>query len=143
MSGLFGVVSQKDCIHDVFYGTDYQSHMGTEKAGLAVLGDNFQREIHNLEQQGEFKSKFNHVLTEWNGFKGIGVISDNDPQPLLISSRLGDFAIAFSGLIRNLDALVNDFPEHVFEVGSEGEINSAQVIARLICQKTKILPIKF
>jgi len=139
MSGLFGVVSQKDCIQDVFYGTDYQSHMGTEKAGMAMLGDSFQREIHNLDQQGQFKVKFNHVLNkkEWAGNKGIGVISDRDPQPLLFYSRLGLFAVVFSGLINNLEPLVVDLPEHPFEVvGSGGDINSIEIIAKLICEKT-------
>jgi len=136
MSGVFGVVSQTDCLLDVFYGTDYQSHMGTEKAGLAVFGESFQREIHNLDQQGEFKSKFNHVLKDWTGNKGIGVISDKDPQPLLIHSRLGDFAVVFAGLVRNLEQLVEEFPEQPFEVGSHREINATEVIAKLICQKT-------
>lgn len=136
MSGLFGIVSQKDCVQDLFYGTDYQSHMGTEKVGLAVLGDNFQREIHNLNQQGEFKSRFNHILKEWTANKGIGVISDKDPQPLLIASRLGNFAIAFAGLILNLDELVAKFPQQPFEIGSGEEINSTELIAKLICQKT-------
>ena len=135
MSGLFGVVSQKDCVRALFYGTDYQSHMGTEKAGLAVLGDNFQREIHNLSQQGEFKSSFNHTLKEWTGNKGIGVISDKDPQPLLIASRLGNFAIAFAGLIHNLDKLITEFPEQPFEMGSYEEINATELIAKLICEK--------
>jgi len=136
MSGLFGVISNKDCVLDAFYGTDYQSHMGTAKAGLAVLGNSFQREIHNLSRQGEFKSGFNHVLKEWKGNKGVGVISDKDPQPLLIHSKLGDFAIVFDGLISNLEQLVKEFPKQPFEVGSQGEINATEVIAKLICQRT-------
>lgn len=136
MSGLFGAVSQSDCVRDVFYGTDYQSHMGTEKAGMAIWNDNLQREIHNLDQQGQFKTEFRHVLGAWKGNKGIGVISDRDPQPLLIHSRLGDFAVMFAGLVSNLERLVADFTEHPFEVGSGGEINTTEVIAKLICQKT-------
>lgn len=135
MSGVFGIVSEEDCVLDVFYGTDYQSHMGTEKAGIAMYGNTFQREIHNLDQQGEFKTKFTHILEEWKGNKGIGVISDNDPQPLLIRSQLGDFAIVFTGLVGNSEQLVREFPTQPFEVGSHGEINTTEVIAKLVCQK--------
>ena len=105
MGGLFGSVSQQDCINDLFYGTDYHSHLGTKRAGLAVKnGSDFSRSIHNIEND-YFRSKFESDLPKLLGNKGIGVISDHDPQPLIIGSHLGNFAIVTVCKINNIDEL--------------------------------------
>ena len=94
MGGFFGTVSMKPCINDLFYGTDYHTHLGTRRAGLVTLGDDgeFKRSIHNLEN-AYFRSKFEDELDKFTGNAGLGVISDNDAQPIVINSHLGRFAI--------------------------------------------------
>ena len=94
MGGFFGVVSKEKCITDLFFGVDYHSHLGPRRGGLAVYGENgFERSIHNIENS-PFRSKFEKELERFDGSIGIGCISDYEPQPLLISSHLGSFAIA-------------------------------------------------
>jgi len=95
MSGVFGVVSTKDCVKTLFYGTDYHSHLGTQKAGLVVLNRRLERSIHDISTS-QFKSKFIDELPKMKGTMGIGVISDSDPQPIIISSSFGDFALVFN-----------------------------------------------
>jgi amidophosphoribosyltransferase len=100
MGGLFGVISEKDCVNDLFFGTDYHSHLGTKRGGLAVKNDDgFIRFIHNIEN-AQFRSKFEADLDKLYGNMGIGVISDYDDQPLLIRSHLGNYAIVTVGLIQ-------------------------------------------
>lgn len=140
MSGVFGVISQKDCVEDLFYGTDYQSHMGTERAGLAVLAERFQRAIHDISQ-GQFKSRFDQDYREMKGKSGIGVISDRDPQPLIIGSRFGTFAIVMAGMVTNAAELAAELQDqgHSFVEMSNGTVNSVELVAKLI-NKGKDLP---
>ena len=107
MGGFFGIVSKSDCINDLFYGTDYHSHLGTYRGGLCVKnGENFLRYIHNIENS-QFRSKFEDDIVKMTGNMGIGCISDTDDQPLIIRSHLGTFAIVTVGKINNIDALLN------------------------------------
>ena len=94
MGGFFGTVSKAACVTDLFYGTDYNSHMGTKRGGMATYakGKGFMRSIHNLESS-YFRTKFEHELSKFEGNSGVGIISDTDPQPILINSHLGKFAI--------------------------------------------------
>ena len=140
MSGLFGVVATEDCVHDLFYGTDYHSHMGTERAGLAVLGEKFQRGIHDISQ-GQFKSKFFDILHQMQGNFGIGVISDREPQPLVVGSKFGTFAITTVGQFQN----IKDTADRIFSEGhtlvemSNGSINSTEMVAKLISRGNNLV----
>ena len=107
MGGMFGVVSKNNCAETLFYGTDYHSHLGTEYGGLAVLGDGFARQIHNLSQS-QFKSKFHDDYGKFQGDKGIGVISDFDEQPIYLNSKFGPFCIVTSGFVENAETLTAD-----------------------------------
>jgi len=138
MGGFFAVTSKNDCVTDLFYGTDYHSHLGTRRGGLATLnGRGFVRVIHNIEN-AQFRSKFDDDLGKFRGNKGVGVISDYEDQPLIIGSHLGTYAIVSVGIVRNLDALVGEAfgkrHTHFTEMGS-GEINPTEVIATLINQE--------
>lgn len=136
MSGIFGVVSEDDCVKDLFYGTDYHSHMGTERAGLAVYGKNgFDRIIHDITK-GQFKSRFTADLGILCGHSGIGVISDRDPQPLIVGSRFGTFGIVMAGLVENLEELVQGLTSnrHALMEMSDGAVNSVEIVAKLIAQ---------
>ena len=134
MGGLFGVFANTDCVSDLFYGTDYHSHLGTRRGGLAVKnGAGFQRFIKNITTT-QFRSKFEKDINKMHGNKGIGVISDYDDQPLIISSRLGIFAICTVGKINNLDDLTeNELKEgtHFSEMYG-GEINPTEMVATII-----------
>lgn len=135
MGGFFGVASKGNCLADVFYGTDYHSHLGTKRGGLAIVGDSgFVRVIHNIENT-QFRSKFDSDLGRLQGRSGIGVISDSDDQPLLIRSHLGDYAIVTVGVVANAEALAREaFGRrriHLAEMGS-GDINPTEVVASLI-----------
>ncbi len=135
MGGFFGVASKGNCLADVFYGTDYHSHLGTKRGGLALAGDGgFARVIHNIENT-QFRSKFDADLGRLSGRCGIGVISDTDDQPLLIRSHLGDYALVTVGVVANAEALARDaFRQrrlHLAEMGS-GDINPTEVVASLI-----------
>ena len=106
MGGLFGVVSKEDCVNDLFFGTDYHSHLGTRRGGLSVRNpEGFIRHIHNIEN-AQFRSKFEMDIQKMNGNTGIGVISDYEDQPLFIRSHLGKYAIVTVGVIKNADDLV-------------------------------------
>ena len=95
MGGFCGVISKEDCVADLFFGTDYHSHLGTQRGGMAVLGvKGFQRAIHNI-QNAPFRSKFENDFAKFEGRAGIGVISDTDPQPLIVASRLGTYALSY------------------------------------------------
>ena len=135
MGGFFGVAAKGDCLADLFYGTDYHSHLGTKRGGLAVTGDNgFVRVIHNIEN-AQFRSKFDPDLGRLGGRSGIGVISDTDDQPLLIRSHLGDYALVTVGVVANAAELAaSAFRQrrlHLSEMGS-GDINPTEVVASLI-----------
>ncbi len=136
MSGVFGVVSQEDCVRDLFHGTDYHSHMGSERAGLAVLGDSFDHEIHRLGSE-QFRGRFSHTLSELKGNYGIGVITGiRESQPLIVGSKMGNFALVLLGLITNAEELVERLQArgHVFSEMSDGKVNSVEVAAKLIAQ---------
>ncbi|HOW68459.1 MAG TPA: amidophosphoribosyltransferase [Candidatus Paceibacterota bacterium] len=135
MGGFFGVVSKTDCVSDLFFGTDYHSHLGTVRGGLAVSdGKGFTRFIHDISN-AQFRSKFDTDLARMKGNQGIGVISDYEDQPLLIGSHLGNFAIVTVGVVRNLPQLVERAFRrrhvHFSEMGS-GEINPTELVAALI-----------
>jgi len=137
MGGLFGIVSQTDCVADLYYGTDYHSHLGTKRAGMAVRNShNFHRAIHNIENS-YFRTKFESELVRFHGNQGIGVISDTDPQPLLNSSHLGTFGIVTVGRINNMDDLVKKAfaRKSYFSGTTDGITNPTEVVAMLICQE--------
>src|SRR5512138_2467609 len=138
MSGLFGVISKSSCVADVFYGTDYHSHLGTKRAGMVfnVPGKGFRRSIHSLED-GYFRSKFEGELNKFSGTSGLGVISDTDPQPILFNSHLGRFAIVTVSRLVNLPELEQYFlnKKSHFTENFEGNINPTEVVANLICEK--------
>lgn len=142
MGGIFGVASKTDCVLDLFFGTDYHSHLGTKRGGLAVLGeDGFNRAIHNIENS-PFRTKFERDIETMQGKTGIGCISDMEPQPLIVRSHLGNFALTTVGLIQNAEALVQKvFSEghtHFLEM-SGGSINATELVAALINQKDSIV----
>ena len=137
MAGFFGTISTASCVTDVFYGTDYHSHLGTRRAGMATFDaeKGFKRSIHNI-QNSHFRTKFEHELDEFSGNAGIGIISDTDAQPLLFNSHLGRFAISTIGKINNLDELVShllDQNMHLTEFSS-GRVNPTELVGLLIVQ---------
>ena len=143
MGGFFGAISRKNCKYDVFFGTDYHSHLGTKRGGLAFYDkvQGFQRQIHNIENT-PFRTKFESDLNEMDGSIGIGCISDTDPQPLLVRSHLGLFALATVGIINNMDALETRYfsgPGNQFMAMSSGKINSTELTAALITRRDTLL----
>ena len=142
MGGFFGVASKQSCTLELFYGIDYHSHMGTRRGGMAVCTERgFQRAIHNIENS-PFRTKFEQDVEEMEGNLGIGCISDYEPQPLLVQSHLGSFAIATVGKINNMPKLL----EYVYENGrthfqemSNGQVNATELTAALICKKDSIV----
>lgn len=142
MGGFFGVASKNDCVFDLFYGTDYHSHLGTRRGGMAVYGkDGFNRSIHNIENS-PFRTKFEKDVDEMEGRIGIGCISDYEPQPLIVRSHHGTYAISTVGKINNMDAIVADIfrsgNAHFLEM-SGGDINATELVAAIINQKDNIL----
>ncbi len=143
MGGFFGAVSKQDCVLDIFFGTDYHSHLGTKRGGMTIYDekDGFQRSIHNISNT-PFRTKFENDLTDFHGNAGIGCISDTDPQPLLVRSHLGLYAISTVGIIRNADQLVERYFSdhgHQFMAMSSGKVNSSELVAALINQKDDIV----
>lgn len=143
MGGFFGAITKQDCVLDVFFGTDYHSHLGTKRGGMAVYDrkDGFQRQIHNIENT-PFRTKFDKDLAEFHGCSGIGCISDTDPQPLLVRSHLGLYAITTVGIINNAEALVERYFSdhgHQFMAMSSGKVNSSELVAALINQKDDLV----
>ncbi len=139
MGGLFGVVSKQDCVQDLFYGTDYHSHLGTRRGGLAVWNDgSFTRSIHSIEN-AQFRSRFDSDVPKMSGTMGIGCISDTDSQPLIVRSHLGDYAIVTVGRVNNAQQLVDEalsgYTTHFTEM-SGGEVSPTELIANLIAQGT-------
>ena len=140
MGGFFGITSRQDCMVDVFFGVDYHSHLGTRRAGLAAYDPQIglQREIHNIENS-PFRTKFEHALDEMKGTSAIGCISDTDPQPLLIRSCLGNYAITTVGIVNNADALIDQylsFSGGHFDAMTGGRVNSTELVAALVSQKS-------
>ena len=138
MGGFFGAISKRDCVLDIFFGVDYHSHLGTRRGGMAIYDANtgFQRQIHNIENT-PFRTKFESDLAEFHGCSGIGCISDTDPQPLLVRSHLGLYAITTVGIITNAQDLVDKYfseKGHQFMAMSSGKINETELIAALINQ---------
>ncbi|HUU09344.1 MAG TPA: amidophosphoribosyltransferase [Phycisphaerae bacterium] len=138
MGGFYGVISESDCVSDLFYGTDYQSHLGTKRGGLAVVGDRgVSRFIHNIEN-AQFRSKFEDDIGKMHGRRGIGVISDYEDQPLIIGSHLGVYAIVTVGVICNAAELARKAygkrTTHFSEMGGGG-VNPTELVATLINQE--------
>ena len=143
MGGFFGAVCKGDAIPDVFFGTDYHSHLGTHRGGMAAYDKEIglQREIHNI-QNSPFRTKFEHIFDEMRGTSAIGCISDTDPQPLLIRSNLGTYAICIIGVVNNAQALISQylaFSGGHFDSMTGGRINSTELIAALIDQKSNFV----
>ena len=143
MGGFFGVASRRDCVLDVFFGVDYHSHLGTRRGGMTIFDreQGFQRQIHNIEST-PFRTKFEKDLHEFSGCSGIGCISDTDPQPLLVRSHLGLYAITTVGIINNSAELIQEYFStrgHQFLVQSSGMVNSTELVAALINQKDDLL----
>lgn len=141
MGGFFGVASKESCTFDLFFGTDYHSHLGTRRAGMAVYGENgFSKAIHNIEGS-PFRTKFDKDVVKLDGNYGIGCISDFEAQPILMRSHHGSFAITTVSKINNTEEIVNDILKgnvHFFEM-SNGEINPTELVAALINQKDNII----
>ena len=143
MGGFFGAVSKRDVTLDIFFGVDYHSHLGTRRGGMIIhdAADGFQRQIHSIENT-PFRTKFEKDLQDFHGCSGIGCISDTDPQPLLVRSHLGLYAITTVGVITNTDQLV---AQHFSTLGlqfmamSSGKVNSTELTAALINQKTNLI----
>ena len=143
MGGFFGAISKRDCVLDIFFGVDYHSHLGTRRGGMVIYDQNrgFQRQIHNIENT-PFRTKFEKDMASFQGCSGIGCISDTDPQPLLVRSHLGLYAIAFVGIINNAEALVDTcFSDHghQFMAMSNGKVNQTELVAALISQKETLV----
>ncbi len=139
MGGFFGAVNKTDVIGDVFFGTDYHSHLGTRRGGIAAFDSviGLQRDIHNI-QNSPFRTKFENIFEEMFGTAAIGCISDYDPQPLLIRSKMGTYAICFIGVINNSDELIKlclDISGNHFDAMTGGKVNSIELVAALINQK--------
>jgi len=142
VGGFFGVASKNDCVWDLFFGTDYHSHLGTRRAGMAVFGEKgFDRAIHNIENS-PFRTKFEKDVNSMKGNLGVGCISDYEPQPLIVRSHHGTFAITTVGKINNTDKIV----EQIFKAGnthflemSGGDINATELVAAIINQQANIV----
>lgn len=140
MGGFFGAVSKRDCVLDIFFGVDYHSHLGTRRGGMLIYDtkDGYQRQIHSIENT-PFRTKFEKDLSDFHGKSGIGCISDTDPQPLLVRSHLGLYAISTVGIINNADQLIQQYFSdhgHQFMAMSSGRVNASELVAALINQKS-------
>ena len=143
MGGFFGVASKKECVLDLFFGVDYHSHLGTRRAGMIVYDENkgFHRQIHSIENT-PFRTKFEKDLVEFTGGTGIGCISDSDPQPLLVRSHLGLYAITTVGMINNANELIDRYfadTGHQFMAQSSGKVNDTELVAAIINQKEDLI----
>ncbi len=139
MGGFFGLTSRRDAISDVFFGTDYHSHLGTRRGGMAAydVEIGLQRDIHNIENS-PFRTKFDHIFDEMKGNAAIGCISDTDPQPLLIRSSIGTYAICIIGIINNAKELIENYllkDGGHFGVMTGGKVNTTELVASLINHK--------
>lgn len=139
MGGFFGISSNKDCMMDVFFGVDYHSHLGTRRGGLAAYDSEIglQRKIHNIENS-PFRTKFEKIFDEMKGTSAIGCISDTDPQPMLIRSKFGTYAICTVGVINNADELIDNCLAQkgvYFDAMTGGKVNTTELVAALVNQK--------
>ena len=139
MGGFFGIASKQDCMVDVFFGVDYHSHLSARRGGMAAYDPEagLQREIHNIENS-PFRTKFENIFDEMHGISAIGCISDSDPQPLLVRSRFGTFAITTIGVVNNADALIKEYLSaggH-FNAMTGGKVNATELIGALIAEKS-------
>lgn len=143
MGGFFGVAAKEDCVFDLFFGTDYHSHLGTRRAGMAVYSkeEGYNRAIHNIEN-APFRTKFDKDVNEMRGNLGIGCISDYEPQPLMVRSHHGTYAITTVGKINNTDAIIKDLfakgHSHFLEM-SGGDINATELVAAIVNQKDNLV----
>ena len=143
MGGFFGVAAKEDCVFDLFFGTDYHSHLGTRRAGMAVYSreSGYNRAIHNIEN-APFRTKFDKDVNEMTGNMGIGCISDFEPQPLIVRSHHGTYAIATVGKINNTDAILKELfakgHSHFLEM-SGGDINATELVASVVNQKDNLV----
>ena len=143
MGGFFGITSARDCMADVFFGTDYHSHLGTRSGGMAAYDAEIglQRKIHNISNS-PFRTKFEHIFDEMQGTSAIGCINDSAPQPLLIRSRLGSYAICMIGAINNAETLIDEYlqssTDH-FDAMTGGKVNGTELLAALINQKSNFV----
>ena len=140
MGGFFGAALRHDAVMDVFFGVDYHSHLGNRRAGMAAINEEvgFQRSIHSIENS-PFRTKFENIFDEMSGNSAIGCISDSDPQPLLMRSRLGTYAITMIGIINNADRIIREcLPDGVhFNAMTGGAVNSVELLSALInCKST-------
>ena len=143
MGGFFGATLKRDCVIDVFFGVDYHTHLGTRRGGMAIFDreKGFHRQIHNINNT-PFRTKFEKDLIEFSGNSGIGCISDTDPQPLLVRSHLGLYAITTVGIVKNADELVERYFSdhgHQFMAMGSGEVNQTELVAALINQKDSLV----
>jgi amidophosphoribosyltransferase len=143
MGGFFGVASKNDCVFDLFFGTDYHSHLGTRRAGMAVYSEEkgFDRAIHNIEN-APFRTKFDKDVNEMHGHLGIGCISDYEPQPLMVRSHHGTYAITTVGKINNTDEILKGLfasgHSHFLEM-SGGDINATELVAAMVNQRDNLV----
>ena len=141
MGGFFATANKNDCVFDLFFGTDYHSHLGTRRAGMATFGkDGFNRAIHNIENS-PFRTKFESDFHEMKGTLGLGCISDYEPQPLIVRSHHGTYAISTVGKINNPDILTDEIIKNGshFQELSSGSINATELVAALINQKDNFI----
>ena len=142
MGGFFGVAAKDDCVFDLFFGIDYHSHLGTRRGGMTVYGDKgFDRSIHNIEN-APFRTKFDKDMQNMKGYYGIGCISDYEPQPLIVRSHHGTYALTTVSKINNVDEISKEIFDqghsHFLEM-SGGDINSTELVAALINQKDNLI----
>ena len=143
MGGFFGVAAKEDCVFDLYFGTDYHSHLGTRRAGMAVYSreKGYDRAIHNIEN-APFRTKFDKDVNEMQGSLGIGCISDFEPQPLMVRSHHGTYAITTVGKINNSEKLIKDLfssgHSHFLEM-SGGDINATELVAAIVNQKSNLV----
>ena len=143
MGGFFGAISKRDCVLDIFFGVDYHSHLGTRRGGMIIYDQEtgFQRQIHNIENT-PFRTKFENDLRRFQGNSGIGCISDTDPQPLLVRSHLGLYALTTVGIVNNAEEIVARYFSdhgHQFMAMSSGKVNQTELIAALINEKPDLV----
>ena len=143
MGGFFGITSKKDCVQDVYFGVDYHSHLGKSRAGMASVTEfgEFEREIHNIENS-PFRTKFDNITARLHGNACVGCISDVDPQPLIIRSKFGTYAITMVGYVSNSEKLIKQYLSEnrgVFQGMSGNKVNSTELIAALIEEKDTLV----
>jgi len=140
MSGIFGVASQSNCMEHLYYGTDYQSHLGTEFGGLAIQSNEIRRAIHRIAH-GQFKNLFDEFYRSFSGQMGVGVISDSDPQPIVLEGKFGTCALVTAGLIRNRTELARQLIDEgvTFSELGDGRINQTELVAKMIAQGSDIV----